>query len=57
MKSNTDLIRSTYESGTCRATNRSMHAAFAHGWTLHDGKIVRFFQYVDSATVRRAMVP
>jgi ketosteroid isomerase-like protein len=44
-------------SGTYRATNRSMHAAFAHRWTLHDGKIVRFFQYVDSATVRGAMAP
>jgi ketosteroid isomerase-like protein len=43
-------------SGTYRATKRSMRAAFAHRWTVHDGKIVRFFQYVDSAMVRAAMV-
>jgi ketosteroid isomerase-like protein len=41
--------------GTFKATGRSMRAAFAHRWTLREGKIVRFFQYVDSAMVRQAM--
>jgi ketosteroid isomerase-like protein len=32
-----------------------MRAAFAHRYTLHDGRIVRMVQYVDSHQVRRAM--
>src|SRR5688572_1123526 len=35
-------------SGTYRATGRSMNAAFAHVWTLRDGRVVRFRQYVDT---------
>jgi ketosteroid isomerase-like protein len=42
--------------GTFKATQRSMRAAFAHRWTLHEGKVVRFFQYVDSTMVRSAMI-
>jgi ketosteroid isomerase-like protein len=41
--------------GTFKATGRSMRAAFAHRWTLREGKIVKFFQYVDSAMVNRAI--
>src|ERR1700730_15128140 len=40
--------------GTFKATQRSMRA-FAHRWTLHEGKVVRFFQYVDSNMVCSAM--
>ena len=43
-------------SGTYRATGRSMRAAFAHHYTLRDGKIVRMVQYVDSYLVRQAMI-
>ncbi len=42
--------------GTYRTTGRAMRAAVAHRWTLRDGRIVGFFQYVDSAMVRRAMI-
>jgi ketosteroid isomerase-like protein len=41
--------------GTYRATGRSMRAAFAHRYTLRDGRIVRMVQYVDSHLVRQAM--
>jgi ketosteroid isomerase-like protein len=42
-------------SGTYRATSRPMRAAFAHRWLLREGRIIRFFQYVDSHMVRQAM--
>jgi hypothetical protein len=41
--------------GTYKATGRSMRAAFAHHWTLRDGKIVRMVQYVDSYLVQQAI--
>jgi ketosteroid isomerase-like protein len=34
-----------------------MSAAFAHVWTLRNGKAIRFRQYVDSALVQAAMQP
>jgi hypothetical protein len=40
--------------GTYNATGKSFDAAFAHVWTLRDGKVVRFRQYVDSALVQEA---
>jgi len=43
-------------SGTYRETGKSMHATFAHLYRLEDGKIVSMEQYVDSATVRQAML-
>jgi hypothetical protein len=42
-----------FYTGTFKATGGSMRAAFAHRWTLREGKIIRFFQYVDSAKLRR----
>ncbi|PLR27905.1 hypothetical protein SGCZBJ_06000 [Caulobacter zeae] len=42
-------------SGTYRATGKAMTATFAHLYTFKDGKIVRMEQYVDSATVQRAL--
>lgn len=42
-------------SGTYRKTGRAMRAAFAHHYTLRDGKISRMVQYVDSYTVRLAL--
>lgn len=40
--------------GTCRKTGKSMRAAFAHVYWLHDGRIVRFEQYADTAKVAAA---
>ena len=34
-----------------KATGKSVRAAVAHVLTISDGKIVRFDQYVDSATI------
>lgn len=42
-------------SGTYKATGHSMRAAFAHHYSLRNGKIVRMVQYVDSYLVRQAM--
>ena len=42
-------------SGMYRATGRAMSAAFAHVWTLRDGKIVRYRQYVDSRKMAEAL--
>ena len=40
---------------TYNETGKSFDAAFAHVWTLRDGKVVRFRQYVDSALVQEAL--
>ena len=42
---------------TNKATGRSLDARVAHHFTVRDGHIVRFEQFVDSATVRDAMAP
>lgn len=42
-------------SGTYRKTGKSMTATFAHLYRLKDGKIVSMEQYVDSATVQKAL--
>ncbi|MEP7053391.1 MAG: nuclear transport factor 2 family protein [Pseudomonadota bacterium] len=42
-------------SGMYKATGRAMRAPFAHHYTLHDGKIVRMVQYVDTYLVRQAI--
>ncbi|RYZ68569.1 MAG: nuclear transport factor 2 family protein [Proteobacteria bacterium] len=42
-------------SGTYKKTGRSMRAAFAHRYTLRDGKITRMVQYVDSHLVQQAL--
>ena len=42
-------------SGTYKATGRSMNAAFAHVWTLRDGRIMRYRQYVDSRKMAEAL--
>lgn len=40
--------------GTFRKTGKSMRAAFAHVYSLRDGRIVRFEQYADTAKVAAA---
>lgn len=42
-------------SGTYKATGKSFECDFAHLWTLRDGKVVRFHQYVDSALLQEAL--
>ena len=44
-------------SGTYRDTGIAMNATFAHLYQLKEGKIISMEQYVDSATVLRAMAP
>ena len=44
-------------SGTYKQTGRAMRAAFAHHYTLRDGKIKRMVQYVDSFIVQQALRP
>ncbi|OWY40237.1 DUF4440 domain-containing protein [Xenophilus sp. AP218F] len=51
------VIAQGFYHGVYRATGKSFSAAFAHVYTLRDGKIVRFEQIVDSAKVREAMQP
>jgi hypothetical protein len=41
--------------GTYRATGRGMEAAFAHVWTLREGRVVRYRQYVDSRKMAEAL--
>jgi uncharacterized protein len=42
-------------SGTYRATDRSMRAAFAHLYEVKGGKIARMTQYVDTLMVQQAL--
>ena len=44
-----------YDSGTYKATGKSMEAATASFWTLKDGKVIKFIQYIDTLKVARAV--
>lgn len=37
-----------------KATDRSFSSKWAHVWTIKDGEVKRFYQYVDTAAVIRA---
>lgn len=41
--------------GTYRATGKSFKAPFAHVWKFHDGKVVSFHQYTDTAVHQRPL--
>jgi ketosteroid isomerase-like protein len=41
--------------GTYRATGKALDAQVCHVWTLRDGRISGFQQYVDTAGLREAM--
>lgn len=43
-------------SGTYNATGKSMRAAFAHLYTVKDGKIATLHQYVDTLVVQKALI-
>lgn len=49
------IIATGFYHGTYKKTNRPMQAAFAHVWTLKDGKIVKYVQCADSKKVWDAM--
>ena len=42
-------------SGNYKGTGRSMNAAFAHVWTVRNGKVVRFRQYADTRKMAEAL--
>ena len=42
-------------SGTNKRTRRSIAVAFAHVWTVRDGKIISFVQHTDTAKVLEAV--
>lgn len=41
--------------GTSKATGKPMDVQAAHVWTVENGKVVRFQQYVDTLGTARAM--
>src|ERR1700678_2982414 len=49
------IIATGFYLGTYRKTSRPMKASFAHVFTLKDGRIVRFIQFVDSRKVWEAI--
>jgi ketosteroid isomerase-like protein len=42
-------------SGTYLPTGRSLDAQVSHVWTLKDGKVTKFQQYVDTAQLQQVM--
>jgi ketosteroid isomerase-like protein len=42
-------------SGTHKETGKSIDAQVCHVWTLQDGKVTKFQQYVDTAKMQDAM--
>jgi uncharacterized protein len=43
--------------GVHRATGKTCEARYAHVWTVKDGKIARFRQYIDTLAVAQARRP
>ncbi len=41
--------------GTCKATGKNLDAQYCHVFTLRDGKLVNFQQYVDTAQMQDVM--
>jgi uncharacterized protein len=37
-----------------KATGKDFGSDWAHVWTVKDGKVTRFYEYVDTATISRA---
>lgn len=42
-------------SATFKATGKPLTVAFAHFWTVRDGRVARFVMHVDTQKVREAM--
>ncbi len=51
------VITLGYDSGTYKATGKHMRAPAASIWTLRDGKVVHFVQYIDTLKVASAATP
>jgi len=41
--------------GTFKKTGRAISVAFAHAWTVRDGRLARFDMYTDTAKVLQAV--
>jgi hypothetical protein len=50
-----DVIGLGYYHGRARTTGKNTTAAFAHVWTVIDGKIARLRQYADTVQLSRAL--
>ncbi|MEM7125207.1 MAG: nuclear transport factor 2 family protein [Chloroflexota bacterium] len=50
------VITQGHDSGTYKATGKSMSAPTASIWTLEDGKVVRFEQYINTLNVVEATI-
>lgn len=51
MESDDKVIMSGYYTGTWKATGKRFKANAVHIWTVKNGKLSRFFQAVDTATI------
>jgi len=51
------LVSFGHYSGTYKKTGKSIRAAFAHVWTVDDGKITSFLMFTDTAKVLAALTP
>ncbi len=49
------IVTLGYDSGTYKATGKSMRAPTASVWTLKDGLVVKFVQYIDTLKVVEAL--
>ncbi len=49
------IITLGYDSGTYNATGKSMLAETASIWTLKNGKVISFVQYIDTVKVMAAV--
>ena len=47
------LVMVGHYQGTNKATGHAFKANATHVWTVRDGKMVRFFQAVDTASINR----
>ena len=45
------VVMQGFYQGTNKATGKSFKANATHVWTVRNGKLVRFFQAVDTATI------
>ena len=50
------IITLGFDRGTYKATGKSMEAPTASIWTLKDGKVVKFVQYIDTMKVWEATI-
>jgi ketosteroid isomerase-like protein len=50
----TVVVQSRYK-GVCKATGKPIDAQAVHVWTLGNGKVTAFQQYIDTLQVARAM--